>query len=447
LIGSARVLRDEERLEKYAQDESGLGRFLPEAAVLCETAGEVREVLSWARADRVAVTPRGAGTGMTGGALAVRGGIVLSTERMTRILEIDGEDLVAVVEPGVVTAVLQDEVEQRGLFYPPDPASLQSCSLGGNVAENAGGPRAFKYGVTREYVLGLDVALMGGQTIRCGRRTVKGVTGYDVTALLVGSEGTLGVCTSVTLRLLPRPAAVATLLALFQSAVKAGEAVSAVLRRGERPRCLELMDRVSIDHVRKQNPFKIPEGTGAAVIIELDGDPAGLEAALLGCAQACEEAGAHEVLVAEDEKRRRDLWATRRNVSPALKEAHRRKIAEDIVVPRGKIAAMIARVEDIGARHRVLTCVFGHAGDGNLHVNLLDDGKTGPERMEAALRDVFRATLDLGGTLSGEHGIGIAKHRYLSWEQSAELIDLQLRLKRALDPDDLLNPGKIFPPA
>jgi len=446
LLGPSRVLRDEDALEKYARDESGLGRFVPEAAALCETAEEVREVLAWARSERVPVTPRGAGTGMTGGALPVRGGVVLSTERMRRIVEIDGDDLVAVVEPGVITGVLQDEVEQRGLFYPPDPASLLGCSLGGNVAENAGGPRAFKYGVTREYVLGLDVALMGGPTFRCGRRTAKGVTGYDVTALFVGSEGTLGICTAITLKLLPRPPAVATLLALFASPVKAGEAVTAMLKRGERPRCLELMDKVSIDHVRAKNPFKIPEGTGAALIVELDGEPTALEAALLQCAQACEQAGAHEVLVAQDEKRRRDLWTTRRNVSPALKEAHKRKIAEDIVVPRGKIPAMIARVEEIASRHRVLTATFGHAGDGNLHVNILDDGTTDPERMEAALCDVFRATLDLGGTLSGEHGIGIAKHRYLSWEQSAALIDLQLRLKHALDPDDLLNPGKIFPP-
>ena len=440
------MLRDEDLLEKYARDESGLGRFPPEAAVLCETAGEVREVLAWARAERVPVTPRGTGTGMTGGALAVHGGIVLSTERMTKVLEVDEDDGVAVVEPGVITGVLQDEVESRGLFYPPDPASLASCSLGGNVAENAGGPRAMKYGVTREYVLGLDVALMGGEHFRCGRRTVKGVTGYDVTALLVGSEGTLGVCTAITLKLLPKPAGVATLLALFPSAVQAGEAVTAILRRGERPRCLELMDRVAIDHVRPKNPFKIPEGTGAALIVELDGEPTGLEASLLGCAQACERSGAHEVLVAEDEKHRRDLWTTRRNVSPALKEAHRRKIAEDIAVPRGKIPAMIARAQQIGSRHKLLTAVFGHAGDGNLHVNFLDDGDTAPDVMEAALHDLFRATLDVGGTLSGEHGIGIAKHRYLSWEQSAQLIDLQRRLKRALDPDDLLNPGKIFPP-
>jgi len=439
------VLRDEEKLERYARDESGLGRYAPEAAVLCESAAEVREVLAWARAERVPITPRGAGTGMTGGALPVQGGVVLSTERMSRIVEIDGEDLVAVVEPGVITGVLQEEVERRGLFYPPDPASLENCSLGGNVAENAGGPQAFKYGVTREYVLGLSVELMGGESFRCGRRTVKGVTGYDVTGLFVGSEGTLGVCTSITLKLLPRPEGVVTLVALFPDAVTAGEAVTAVLARGDRPRCLELMDRVSIDHVRSKSPFKIPDGTGAAVIIELDGEMATLETALVGCAETCERKGATEVLVAQDERRRRELWTMRRNVSPALKESYRSKISEDVAVPRGKIPAMLARVQEIGVRHGLVTAVFGHAGDGNLHVNVLHDGTAKEEQVEAALSEVFRSALDYGGTLSGEHGIGIAKHRYLSWEQSAELIDLQLRLKSALDPDGLLNPGKIFP--
>ncbi len=409
------------------------------------TAEEVRAVLAWARERRVPVTPRGAGTGMTGGALAVRGGVVLSTERMTRVVEIDEEDLVAVVEPGVVLGDLQAMVEERGLFYPPDPASLTSCSVGGNVAENAGGPRAFKYGVTREYVLGLDVVLMGGETMSVGRRTSKGVTGYDVTALLVGSEGTLGVATSITLKLVPKPPAVAAMLALLPSLAVAGEAVTAVLRLGQRPRCLELMDRASIDHVRPRAPFKIPERTAAAVMIEIDGDAEALDAALERCAQACERAGATEVLVARDEKQRRDLWATRRGISPALKEAHRVKIAEDVVVPRGKISALLARVDTIAAASRLEVATFGHAGDGNLHVNFLDDGRYSPPgRVESAVAELFRATLELGGTLSGEHGIGIAKARYLAWEQSGELIALQRKLKQALDPDHLLNPGKIF---
>jgi glycolate oxidase len=283
-LGAARVIRDEAALERFLVDESGLGRFPAECAVLAESRAEVELVLRLAREHRFPVTPRGAGTGMTGGALPVAGGVVLSTERMTRIKEINAEDLLAVVEPGVVTGVLQDAVEAAGLFYPPDPASLASCSLGGNVAENAGGPRAFKYGTTREYVLGLEAVLMGGETITPGRRTAKGVTGYDVVASIVGSEGTFAVATEITLKLLPRPPSVATLLAVFTGAAFAGDAVTRVIHLGCRPRALELLDGETLDHLRGRTPYRLPDGAGAVVICELDGDPEGLEAQLLRCA-------------------------------------------------------------------------------------------------------------------------------------------------------------------
>jgi glycolate oxidase len=447
-LGAGRVVRAPEALEPYAQDESRLGVFPPEAAVLCESRAEIEIVLRLAAEHRIPVTPRGAGSGMTGGALPIRGGLVLSTERMRRIVEVSVDDRIAVVEPGVINADLQAAAEAEGMFYAPDPASLAFCSMGGNVAENAGGPRAFKYGVTRDWTLGMTVTLMGGETMRLGRRTPKGVTGYDLTALFVGSEGTFGVTSEITVKLIGRPEGVGTFIAVMPDAVAAGRAVSAIIRKGYRPRALELLDRAAIDHVRAKAAFAFPPDAGAVVLVELDGDPDGMEAGVLRCGAVCEDEGAREVIVARDDADRERLWKARRLVSPSLREAHAYKISEDIVVPPGSIAEMLRRADAIGARQRLLMATFGHAGDGNLHVNVLtDENHLDPpvaERIKVALGEIFRAALDLGGTLSGEHGIGIAKARYMAWEQSAEVIDWQKRLKRLWDPQELLNPGKIF---
>ncbi len=445
-LGEKKLVRDELALERFATDESGLGRYPAEAAVLAESEDEVAFVLELAAAHGIPVTPRGAGTGMTGGALAVKGGIVLSTERMQKIRELDVDEMVAVVEPGVVTGELQRVVEDAGLFYPPDPASLDSCTMGGNIAENAGGPRAFKYGTTREYVLGLDVVRMGGERLRCGRRTVKGVTGYDVTAAIVGSEGTFAVATSAIIRLLPRPLAVGTLLATFSDAVLAGLAVGAILRRGLRPRALELLDRSTIEHMRGRGR-RLPAGAGAVLLVEVDGPPESLEGEIERAGAGCEDAGALEVVVARNETERRDLWETRRLVNPTLRDLHRRKIPEDIVVPRRAIPEMLRRVDAISAETNIPTATYGHAGDGNLHVNLLVDesDEVVGQRLARAMDGIMRATLDLGGTLAGEHGVGLLKMKYLPWEQSPALLRLQRELKRVFDPLDLLNPGKIIP--
>jgi glycolate oxidase len=447
-LGRERVLRGPEALEAYARDESGLGVFPPDAAVLCESLAEIEIVLRLAAEHGIPVTPRGAGSGMTGGALPVRGGIVLSTERMRRIVDINLHDRIAVVEPGVINADLQAAVEAQGLFYAPDPASLGFCSMGGNVAENAGGPRAFKYGVTRDWTLGMVVTLMGGETLRLGRRTPKGVTGYDLTALFVGSEGTFGVTSEITVKLIGRPEGVGTFIAVMPDPVSAGRAVSEIIRKGYRPRALELLDRNSIDHVRPRAAFSFPADAGAIVLVELDGEPEGMEASVLNCGAVCEAEGARDVIIARDDADRERLWKTRRVCSPALREAYRFKQSEDTVVPPSSIPEMLRRVEAIGVRHRLETATFGHAGDGNLHINVLThEDHNDPAvaaRIHDALGEVFRATLDLGGTLSGEHGIGIAKARYMAWEQSAEVIDWQKRLKRLWDPAGLLNPGKIF---
>ena len=445
-LGASRVLRDEAALERFAVDESGLGRYAPEAAVLVQCAEEVALVLRLAAEHKIPVTPRGAGTGMTGGALAVKGGIVLCTERMTKILELDADEMIAVVEPGVITGELQRVAEAAGLFYPPDPASLASCSMGGNLAENAGGPRAFKYGTTREYVLGLDAVLMGGERFSCGRRTIKGVTGYDVTAAIVGSEGTFAVATAMTLRLLPLPPAIGTLLASFADAITAGTAVGAILKRGLRPRALEFLDRATLEHMRGRGR-RLPKGAGALLLVEVDGPPESIDAEIERAGAACEEGGALEIVVAKSESERRDLWETRRLVNPTLRDLHRRKIPEDIVVPRKAIPEMLRRVDAISADTNIPVATYGHAGDGNLHVNLLVDEPDDviAPRLSRAMDAVMRATLDLGGTLAGEHGVGLLKMKYLPWEQAPPLLRLQREMKRVFDPRDLLNPGKIIP--
>ncbi len=445
LLGERRAPSDPDLVEPYCADESGLGRFEPDAVALVQSADEIKEVLRFAALDRVPVVPRGLGTGLTGGALATEGGVVLSTERLARVVDVDRKNMVAVVQPGVVTGQFQEQVEQLGLFYPPDPASLDSCSLGGNVAENAGGPRAFKYGVTREYVLGLELTLMGGQRLRLGRQTVKGVTGLDVTALVVGSEGLLGVISEITLKLLPRPPAVATFLAQFNDAVTACEAVTGLIHRGHRPRTLEFLDAQVLEHLRQKGGHPIPPEAGALLLIELDGGEEACEQQMMEAAEACEEAGAVDILVATDEARRRQMWEMRRNANPTLKEAHRFKVSEDVAVPRARIPEMVRRLDALAARHDVTIANFGHAGDGNLHVNILFDDPDVSQRLEPLIEQIFRDALELGGTLSGEHGVGIAKRRFMPLEQPAELLALQRELKRTFDPQGLMNPGKMLP--
>ena len=439
-----------ERLGDYGRDESPLPEFFPPlCAVLCATTAQVATVLRLCAEHRVPVTPRGAGSGMCGGALPVAGGVVLSTERMTALRDIDDASLYCVTEPGVVTGRLQEAVEAQGLFYPPDPASLDYCSIGGNAATNAGGPRAFKYGVTREYVLGLEVVLMGGEILRCGRRTAKGVTGYDLVAGFVGTEGTFGVITELTLKLLPKPPAAATVLGVFADAASAGTAITALLRGGLRPSVLEIADKASIDVIRGQSRYRFPANAGAIVLLEVDGEAEDMERAMERIGMELDRLGALDVLAATEPADRANVWEARRLISKCLKDAYRIKVNEDVCVPRGRIVEMLARVDRISAETGIATAVFGHAGDGNLHVQLL--GQDDPEdpvvrtRMWGAAERVFAATIELGGTLSGEHGIGLSKMPYMHLEQSEQLLEWQRRWKQLWDPQRLLNPGKIIP--
>ncbi len=450
-LGSACVIGPgHERLDDYGRDESPLPEFFPpECAVLCESRDQVSAVLALCLEHKVPVTPRGAGSGMCGGALPVAGGVVLSTERMTKILEIDNGDLVTVVQPGVVTGKLQEAVEAQGMFYPPDPASLEYCSIGGNVATNAGGPRAFKYGVTREYVLGMEVVLMGGEVLRVGRRTAKGVTGYDLTAGFVGTEGTFGVTTELCMKLVPKPEAAATILGVFKDPATAGAAISALLRDGLRPRVLEIADKFSIDVIRPKSRYRFPEGAGAIVLIEVDGDPDSMTMMMERIGMRCDELGALDVLAATEPAERRAVWEARRLISSSLKEAYRVKVNEDVCVPRGRIVEMLARVDRVSAETKIECAVFGHAGDGNLHVNLLShEDPSDPAvraKMWTAAAKVFEHTIALGGTLSGEHGIGLTKRDYVRLEQTEQVIAWQRKWKRMWDPANLLNPGKKIP--
>ncbi|HEX9296645.1 MAG TPA: FAD-linked oxidase C-terminal domain-containing protein [Polyangiaceae bacterium] len=443
-LGPSKVMTAPAQCEPYASDDSDVPGPIPDAVVLAENPDDIASTLEIGHAADVPVTPRLAGSGRTGGAVPISGGIVLVTLGMAAIKEIDRAERVAVVEPGVITGDLHDAVEREGLFYPPDPNSLKMCAIGGNVAENAGGPRAFKYGVTRDYVLGLEATLMGGTRLRTGRRTVKGVTGYDVTALLTGSEGTLAVFSEVTLRLISKPPEVVTMLALFENVRTAGKTVAAIVAQGLVPRCIELLDASTLAAVRARG-LAIDDRAGALLLIEVDGDAHACEDGVQRVGEACSKERSIDVLVAQDAAQRSRLWAARRELSPAVRALARHKLSEDIVVPRQSIADLLDRVDRTSEQTGIRTLTYGHAGDGNLHVNFLWDDPVDFPKVERSIEQLFRDVVAMRGTLSGEHGIGILKAPYLALEQSAELIDLQLRLKGAFDPKGLLNPGKIFP--
>ncbi|MFT3707662.1 MAG: FAD-linked oxidase C-terminal domain-containing protein [Archangium sp.] len=431
--------------ETFSKDESDQGRFPPELVVFPKNTAEVARVIKACLDARVPVTPVGGRTGKSGGSLPIKGGVALSLEKMNQIIAIRPGDLTATVQPGVVLGDLQKAVEAQNLFYPPDPNSNVGCTLGGNIAENAGGPSALKYGVTRDYVLGLEWVLPSAEVIRVGRQTIKGVAGYDLVGLFVGSEGTLGVATEITLKLLPLPRVIMTALLPFADVLAAARAVNAVLTNGILPRCLELLDDVALQAIKgKGVPF--PDGAGAVVIAEVDGaSEEGVFAELNALANIATQHGAKEPQIAVDRDQRARLWNTRKLVSPSLREMKKHKFSEDIVVPRSRVPEAIERFKDIGRELNLTVATYGHAGDGNLHTNVLYADPSERPIVETALAKIMAVTVELGGTITGEHGVGIAKKKFLPLEQSAEVIALQQRLKVALDPLVNLNPGKIFP--
>jgi len=445
IVGREYLVTAQDALTEYATDGTKL-EYLPDAVVFPATSEEVAGILKLANKEGFAVIPRGAGSGMSGGALPVQGGLVMSMNRFNRILLIDQDNLICKVEPGVVTAQLQKEVEEVGLFYPPDPASLNISTIGGNVAECAGGLRALKYGVTRDYVLGLTIVLPTGQIIKTGVETMKGVAGYDLTRLIVGSEGTLAVVTAVTLRLIPKPASKKTMIAFFPDVSSTALTISDIIRKKIIPTILEFIDRRCLDCIRQEMDIPIPVDAGGMLLIEVDGDNAIVEQEGEKIRDACIRGGCLKFETASNNEEADRLWEARRNVSPSLAKLRPHKISEDIVVPRSRMPELFAYLSELEHKYGLPVPAFGHAGDGNIHVNVMLD-KNNPKELENAqtlIKALFKELIRIGGTITGEHGIGITKLPYLEMEIPRPGLELMGRIKRAFDPNGILNPGKIF---
>ena len=450
ICGASNVLFKQEDKEVYGSDETEDFHFMPAVVVKPISADEISKIMKLANREKISVTPRGAGTGLSGGALPIFGGIVLSTERLNKIIEIDERNLQATVEPGVINQIFRDAVEAKGLFYPPDPASRGSCFLGGNLAENAGGPKAVKYGTTKDYVLNCQVVLPSGDIIWTGANVLKNSTGYNLTQLMVGSEGTLGLVTKIVLKLLPHPKYDLLMLVPFKDLEKAGEAVSAIFRAGFTPSALEL---VEIDALKIVSSFvdstavPVTDDTAAHLIIEVDGNDMNvLMADMEAIAELLSNFDCGEVFFADDAQQKAELWKLRRRVAEAVKLAGY-TIEEDTVVPRAELPALIRGVKELGLQYDFSAVCYGHAGDGNLHVRIKKEGSifslNNPDVIPA-LKALFALVKSLGGTISGEHGIGLIQKEYMDIVFDTTQLELMRGIKKAFDPNNILNSGKIF---
>ncbi len=446
IVGAENVFSDPADLATYAYDAAVLKPNMPAVAVRPLSSGAMGAVVAFCNEHGIPLTVRGSGTNLSGGTIPLEGGAVLLTNGLNRILEINTEDMYAVVQPGVITAKLAAAVEAKGLFYPPDPGSQAVSTLGGNVAENAGGLRGLKYGVTADYVMGLQFYDAGGTLIKTGSRTVKCATGYNLKALMIGSEGTLGVLEEITLKLIPLPAARRSLLAIFDDLDKASETVAAIIARHIVPATLEFLDNFTIRAVESFSHVGLPLEAAAVLLIEVDGHPGQVAEDGQRVEEICRRRGATGIQVAEDDAQRDRIWAARRSALSALAKLKPTVVLEDATVPRSRIPAMVRALQAIAGRFRLAIGTFGHAGDGNLHPTILTDKRDAEEwhRVEAAIEAIFDEALALGGTLSGEHGTGLAKARYLAKETGAGAIQLSRAVKRALDPRNILNPGKVI---
>jgi len=448
VVGKDGVLRTAEDLAAYSYDGT-FAEGRPDLVVLPRSTEQVSRVVKLVAEARVPIVPRGMGSGLAAGSVPVPpGGIVVSFTRMNRVLEIDAANSAVRAEAGVVTADLQAAVEKHGLFYPPDPSSIRHSTIGGNIACNAGGPRCLKYGVTGNYVLGLTVVLADGRILTSGGKPIKDVTGYNLNALFTSSEGTLGLITEALLRLVARPRYARTALAEFDRLVDATRTVNAILAAGVVPASLELMDQTAIVCIEEAMHLGLPTDAEASLIVETDGaDEDTVLRDIETSASVCRENGARSVKIARDEAERAGLWKARRSISPSLARKAPNKLGEDITVPRDAIPEVVRRLREISAKHGLPIVIFGHAGDGNLHPNILFD-KREPEQcatVERMVAEIFEASLALGGTLSGEHGVGVLKRPYLERALGPVSVEIQRRIKQALDPMNILNPGKMFP--
>lgn len=450
IVGENYVLYDDETLDRYAHDETENLYYLPDVVIKPRNADQISSIMKICNSKKIPVTPRGAGTGLSGGALPHLGGVVLCTERMNSIVEIDERNLQVTTEPGVITEVLQMTVKEKGLFYPPDPASRGSCFIGGNISENSGGPKAVKYGVVKDYVLNLEVVLPTGEIIWTGANVLKNSTGYNLTQLMVGSEGTLGIVTKIVLRLIPHPKYDLLMLVPFKKLEQAGEAVSAIFRAGFVPSAMELVEIDALKIVSKfvdSSAVQISDDIEAHLIVEVDGNNMEL---LMSEMDAIGELLTHyeigEIYFADDAQQKTELWKLRRRVAEAVKLAGY-TIEEDTVVPRAELPALIRGVKAIGAKYNFNAVCYGHAGDGNLHIRIHKDGTPnsfGDAEMTQSLRALFELVKDLGGTISGEHGIGLIQKGFMNIMFEDKQLDLMRQIKKAFDPNNILNADKIF---
>ncbi len=446
LIGKQKVLSTDAELLCYSYDATPLVSRRPDAVVRVSSEEDLRAVLEFAASEGLPVTPRGSGSGLSGGSVAFDGGIVLLTTGMNRILEIEEDDLSVTVEPGVITADLHAAVEAKGLFYPPDPGSMKISTIGGNVAENSGGLRGLKYGITGDYVLALDTYFIDGSRVRYGTKCVKDVAGYNLTKFLVGTEGTIGVFSKITLKLIPRPQAKKTFLAYYDDILDAARTVTAIISRKVIPSTLELMDQVTIGCVEDYARIGLPRDVEALLLIETDGHPEVVKEEAAKIEEACTANRARTLRAARNEKESEELFTARRMALSALARMKPTTILEDITVPRPAIPEMMATIREVAKTFSLRIGTFGHAGDGNLHPTCLTDERDKAEihRVEEAYDVIFRKAIGLGGTISGEHGTGLAKSKYLPAMVGPKAVEMMARIKGAFDPEGRLNPGKIF---
>ena len=451
IVGDAHCSTAQETLQDYSHDETEDLKYVPEVVLFPRSTEEVSAIMRYCSSERIVATPVGAKTGLSGGMLTVYGGVALSTSKLDRIEKIDTDNLQVITQPGVIVEELQRAVAEVGLLYAPDPASRGTCFIGGNLAENSGGPRAVKYGVTKDWVLNLEVVLPSGEVIQTGANTLKNSTGYNLTQLFVGSEGTLGIITKATLKLMPQPAQQLLMLVSFSSAEKACQTVAAIFKAGVVPSAMEFMERDAIALAMDftgERPIELADDTAAQLLIEVDGNASSdlmKECELI--MKVCEHLGAGEILFAEDEAQKEKLWFLRRCVGEAVKAKSIYK-EEDTVVPRFRLPELLMGIKRIGSAYGFNSVCYGHAGDGNLHVNILKeklDENAWNEMLPKAIREIFELTVSLEGTLSGEHGIGLVQKEYMDVVFSKQSLDFMWQLKQVFDPHLLLNPGKVFP--
>ncbi|RCK71777.1 MAG: Glycolate dehydrogenase [Ignavibacteriae bacterium] len=448
IVGKANTYIDDETLKIYGSDETEDYSFPPEVVVKPFEAQQISELMKLANEFKIPITPRGGGTGLSGGALPIYGGICLSMEKFNRIIEIDEKNFQAVVEPGVITQKFQEEVEKFGLYYPPDPASRGSCMLGGNITENSGGPHAVKYGVTKDYVLALEVVLPDGNIINTGARTLKNVTGYNLTQLFIGSEGTLGIVTKITVRLIPLPKYKKVLLAGFNSIEDSVSAVAKIFQEGITPAAIEFIEKSAIKAAEEKLNKTFPNSNMEAhLLIEVDGNYSEvIDKEIQLIAEVLEKFNVGEIILAEERQKIESIWDLRRSIGEAVKSISAYK-EEDTVVPRAKLPELVRGVKNICSKYGITSICYGHAGDGNVHINILkknlDDSKWN-EYLDQAIKEIFELTVSLGGTISGEHGIGYSQKKFLPIAISQTEIRLMKKIKKLFDPNNILNPGKIF---